>query len=177
MGAYLGPVLANTIMTELEKVVINRLMRSGMIKFYASYVDDTLLLVNYTDVDGILQEFNSFHKNLKLTVDKFEDCFPHFLDLEIHQDDLSIFRKETHTAQFVNYESFTNWNYKVAWIRSLVNKKKRPCASSKLPNELANIRRFASYNGFPNWIIKKISRVFAQREMLKKKLKIKMFLT
>ena len=39
-------------MTELEKVVVNRLMRSGMIKFYARYVDDTLLLVKPADVDG-----------------------------------------------------------------------------------------------------------------------------
>ena len=156
MGACLGPVLANIIMTELEKVVVDRLVRSGMIKFYARYVDDTLLLVKPADVDGILQEFNSFHKNLEFTVDKFEDCVPHFLDLEIHQDGLSIFRKETHTAQFVHYESFTNWNYKVAWIRSLVNRAKRLCASSKLSEELANIRRFASYNGFPKWIVKRI---------------------
>ena len=140
MGACLGPVLANIIMTELEKVVVNRLMRSGMIKFYARYVDDTLLLVKPADVDGILQEFNSFHKNLEFTVDKLEDCVPHFLDLEVHQDGLSIFRKETHTAQFVHYESFTNWNYKVALIRSLVNRAKRLCASSKLPGDLANIR-------------------------------------
>ena len=92
MGACLGPVLANIIMTELEKVVVDRLVRSGMIKFYARYVDDTLLLVKPADVDGILQEFNSFHKNLEFTVDKFEDCLPHFIDLEIHQDGLAMRR-------------------------------------------------------------------------------------
>ena len=45
MGASLGPVLANIIMTELEKTVVDKLIRSGRIKFYARYVDDTLLLV------------------------------------------------------------------------------------------------------------------------------------
>ncbi len=102
MGASLGPVLANVIMTELEKVVVDRLIRSGKIKFYARYVDDTLLLVKPEDVDDILQQFNSLHRNLEFTVDKFEDCVPHFLDLEIHRDGLSIFRKDTHTAQFVH---------------------------------------------------------------------------
>ena len=85
-------------MTELERVVVDRLIHSGMIKFYARYVDDTLLLVKPEDVDGILREFNSYHKNLEFTVDKFEDCVPHFLDLEIHPDGLSIFRKETHST-------------------------------------------------------------------------------
>ena len=35
MGASLGPVLANIIMTELERVVVDRLISSGRIKFYA----------------------------------------------------------------------------------------------------------------------------------------------
>ena len=92
MGASLGPVLANIIMTELERVVVERLIKSGSIKFYARYVDDTLLLVKPEDVDRILREFNDFHRNLEFTVDRFEDCVPHFLDLEIHRDGISIFR-------------------------------------------------------------------------------------
>ena len=89
-------------------------------------------------------------------MDKFEDCVPHFLDLEIHPDGLSIFRKDTHTAQFVHHDSFTKWNHKVAWIRSLTNRAKRLCSPSKLSKELANIRKFASYNGFPKWIARKV---------------------
>ena len=95
MGSSLGPVLANIIMTELERVVVDRLIQSGCIKFYARYVDDTLLLVKPEDVDNILREFNNFHRNLEFTVDKFEDCIPHFLDLEIHRDGLSTERKHT----------------------------------------------------------------------------------
>ena len=42
MGSPLAPVLANIIMTELEKTVVQKLTASGMIKFYCRYVDDTL---------------------------------------------------------------------------------------------------------------------------------------
>ena len=108
MGASLGPVLANIIMTELERVVVDKLVQNVAIKFYARYVDDTLLLVKPHQVDGILSEFNKFHKSLEFTVDKFEDCVPHFLDLEVHRDGISIYRKETHTAQFVHYDSLPN---------------------------------------------------------------------
>ena len=135
--------------------MVNNLIESGKIKFYARYVDDTLLLVKPEDVNEILARFNSFHKNIEFTVDKFEDCVPHFLDLEIHPDGLSIFRKETHTAQFVHFQSFTKWNHKIAWIRSLVTRAKRLCSVSKLKSEIKSIRRFASYNGFPRWVVNK----------------------
>ena len=116
MRACLGPVLANIIMTELELVVVDKMVNSGLIKFYGRYVDGTLLLVKTENVDNIMKAFNKFHKNLEFTVDKFTSCVPHFLDLEIHREGISIFHKETHTAQYVNYDSYTKWNHKVAWI-------------------------------------------------------------
>ena len=44
MGSPLGPTLADIIMTELENIVIQPLLASGTLKFYARYVDDTLVL-------------------------------------------------------------------------------------------------------------------------------------
>ena len=95
MGASLGPVLANIIMTECEKLVVDDLIKNGIVKFYVRYVDDTLLLVKRQDIDRILNAFNSFDHNLKFTVDTFENTMPHFLDLEISPVGLSIFRKNT----------------------------------------------------------------------------------
>ena len=158
MGASLGPVLANIIMTEMERCVVDRLIESGKIKFYTRYVDDTLLLVKPEDIDDVLHQFNNFHRNLEFTVDKFEDCTPHFLDLEIHPDGLSIYRKETHTAQFMHFDSFVKWNHKVSWIRSLTSRAVKLCSPNKLIDELNNIKRFASYNGFPRWVSNKVIR-------------------
>ena len=60
-----------------------------------------------------------------------------------------------HTAQFVNYESYTKYNHKVAWIRSLITHAKRLCSANKLTEEVKTIKKFASYNGFPKWIVDK----------------------
>ena len=60
MGSSLGPVLANIIMTELEKIVVSNLINSGLIKFYMRYVDHTLLLAKEDDIDNIVQHFNAF---------------------------------------------------------------------------------------------------------------------
>ena len=37
----LGPILANIIMTECEKLVIDDLIKTGIIQFYIRYVDDS----------------------------------------------------------------------------------------------------------------------------------------
>ena len=92
------------------------------------------------------------------TVDKFDDCVPHFLNLEIYPDVISIYHKETHTAQFMHFDSFVKWNHKVSWIRSLTSRAVKLCSANKLKDELINIKRFASYNGFPRWITSKVMR-------------------
>ena len=87
------------------------------------------------DADKILRKFNQFHKNLKFTVDS---CVSHFLDLQIHPDDVSTYRKETHTAQFVNF-SYTKFNNKVALMRSLAIRAKRLCTPNKPKEEMQKI--------------------------------------
>lgn len=48
-------VIANLLMTELEKHLLNELFENNVIKFYARYVDDTLVLVNSEDIDNVIQ--------------------------------------------------------------------------------------------------------------------------
>ena len=65
MGASLGPILANIIMAELERKIVDELIRSDVIKFYGRYVDDTLLLIKLENIEYVLNEFNTFDKNLQ----------------------------------------------------------------------------------------------------------------
>ena len=96
MGASSGSVLANIIMTACKKVIVDNLVKEGTITFHVRYVDDTLLLAKRQDIDKVLKAFNGFDKNLKFTVAKFENETPHFLDLEICPNGLTIFRKNSH---------------------------------------------------------------------------------
>ena len=152
MGASLGPVLANIIMTECEKIIVDDLMNKGLIKFYVRYVDDTLLIVKNDEIENVLNRFNSFDKNLKFTIDHFENVTPHFLDIEISPDGLTIFRKDTHTGQYINISSFTPWRWKTAWIRSLIERAKKICSKRSFTNELNTIKKLASWNGYPKYV-------------------------
>ena len=50
MGSCLAPVLANIILTEFEKQIVEDLIQAGTIKFYRRYVDDTLVLIKPCDI-------------------------------------------------------------------------------------------------------------------------------
>ena len=47
MGPSLEPVLADVIMTEFERLVVDKLIKDGLIKFYIRHVDDTLVLAKH----------------------------------------------------------------------------------------------------------------------------------
>ena len=114
MDSSLGPVLANIILTEFEKLIVFDLVDSGLMKFYRRYVDDTLILVKSNNIPLLLEKFNSFHKNLKFTVDRFENDFVHFLDIKISCDGTDVYRKSTHTDQCTHFSSFEPFVRKTA---------------------------------------------------------------
>ena len=60
MGGLLGPVLANIIMTECEKIIVETLVEEKVIMFYTRYVDDTLLVIKKSNINYVLNQFNSF---------------------------------------------------------------------------------------------------------------------
>ena len=101
MGGSLGPMLANVIMTEIEKVVAKNLVESNIITFHVRFVDDKLVLMKCKVADFVLKTF------IRFTADTFDDCVPHFVDEKVCPNDLEIFRKATQTRQYINIESFT----------------------------------------------------------------------
>ena len=114
MDSCLAPVLANIILTEFEIVIVDDLINTGIIAFYRHYVDDTLVLIKPKDIPFVLNKFNSFDKNLKFTVDNFENGKIHFLDLEISDSGIDILRKSTHTGRYTRFDSFKPWSRKTA---------------------------------------------------------------
>ena len=73
MGSLLASILANIIMTGWESTIIKKLVDIEKIIFYCGYVDDTLLLIKPEDIQLLQDFFHSFHENLCLTVDRFEN--------------------------------------------------------------------------------------------------------
>ena len=162
MGSSLGPVLANIIMTELEKIVLPKLFEEEMIKFYVRYVDDTLVMIKEEKVNEVLQRFNEFDKNLQFTVDTFDDGIVHFLDILVDsKGDTDVYSKPTNTGQYTHFKSYSPWGYKISWARALFNRASRICSNRNLfQAQKTRINKILSWNGFPSYVRKKLLKQF-----------------
>ena len=164
MGSHLGPTLADILMATFEDEIVRPLISSNIIKFYSRYVDDTLL-IRPSDIPTVLQKFNYFHPQIQFTHEEFTDNNDnHFLDIKISSSGRSIYRKSTHTGQYVHLSSFTQWCRKTAWLRSLIYRAHKICSNSVLlKTELQNIAQFASWNGYPRRLANKLIESFTPK--------------
>ena len=106
MGSSLGPVLANIILTEFENLIVKPLIETSVLSFYCRYVDDNLVLINKDKMQHVLNSFNSFDKNLRFSVNTFDDGNIHFLDIKIlNNGETDIYIKDTNTGLYVQYHS------------------------------------------------------------------------
>ena len=81
---------------------VDELMEDSVTKFYARYVDKTLLVIKRSDSASsayVLNKFNSFEINLKFTININENCVPHFFDIEIFQNGLGNYHNHTQVGQ------------------------------------------------------------------------------
>ena len=117
-----------------------------------------------------LTSFNNFDKNLKFTVDTFEDGVVHFLDILVHSNgDTDVYSKPTNTGQYTHFDSYTPWGYKISWARALFNRASRICSKSDLfQKQKLRISRILSWNGFPTNVKKKMIKQFTETAERKK---------
>ena len=82
MGSLLCPVMANIFMVELEQNIIPTLSKD--ISLWKRYVDDTICFVNSNRISHVLESLNSFHSNIKFTVEIKKGNRVAFLDIIIN---------------------------------------------------------------------------------------------
>ena len=103
MGSPLSPTLANIIiMIALEDAIVKDRLHNNIIELYIRYVDDTLVQAKPSDINLILDKLNGYHPDIQFTHEEFIDKNDvHFLDIKFTSDGTTIFRKNTHTGQYI----------------------------------------------------------------------------
>ena len=104
----------------------------------------------------IFDKVNSFHANLKFTIDHFDDNNKHFLDIAIDKNKTDLYYKPTHTGQYSDINSNVPWNYKVSWMKSFYRRAEKICSSSKKCKDKNKVKQeqikmFMSWNGHPSF--------------------------
>ena len=112
------------------------------------------------DENELLKIFNSFHKNLRFTLEHKQNNKLNFLDVLISKNKgqlmTSWYRKPSNTLMFYPWESHGPKIYKINLIKTMINRLKIICSNESLSNkDLKQLKESFLWNGYPNYIIDK----------------------
>jgi len=132
MGGCLSGPLCNIFLERLENQII--LGNPKSIKAWRRYVDDIYCIVKTDDIDNILSQLNSAHPNIKFTTEIENNNDINFLDISIHKNrnntfNTKVYRKPTHSGNYINFNSFHQKSQKTNVIFTLVHRATRLCST------------------------------------------------
>ncbi|XP_072048748.1 uncharacterized protein [Amphiura filiformis] len=164
MGSPVSPVVANLYMEFLEQKAIASAPLTCKPRLWKRYVDDILEIVQKDQVDNLTDHLNQIDstENIKFTYEKEHEGTIPFLDtLIVRKPDgsvkLLVYRKVTHTDQYLNFNSHHPIHQKLGVIRTLFDRMNSIItedADKKL--EETKIKEALGRCGYPNWTFKQV---------------------
>jgi len=155
MGSPVSPAVADLVMEDFEKKALNS---SPVIpEVWYRYVDDTFTVLPSHSIDIFTQHINSIDSNIQFTIEPEADDKLPFLDICILKNEdgsltTKVYRKPTHTNQYLNFTSNHHLEHKRSVVRTLFNRAEtlvsRPEDKVK---EIAHIKKVLTVNGYKRW--------------------------
>ena len=154
MGSPLSPIVANIFMEWFESEALDHAPKKP--KLWLRYVDDTFIIWDGSDdeLEQFLLHLNSIKTTIKFTMEKEANNQLPFLDVMVRRNNqkiqTSVYRKPTHTGQYLNFSSNHSSNTKHGIVRTLVDRALTICNSEDtLQEEINNIKSDLTRNGYP----------------------------
>ncbi|XP_072028516.1 uncharacterized protein [Amphiura filiformis] len=137
------------------------------------YVDDVLEIVKSDQVDNLTDHLNSTDPtdSIKFTYEKEHDGKIPFLDTLIVRKSngsvkLLIYRKASHTDQYLNFESHHPVHHKLSVVRTLMDRMNNLVSDEDdKQQEEEKIKKALSLCGYPNWSFKKVKQQIANKRL------------
>ena len=162
MGSPVSAVIANLYMESFEEQAIAS--SSHKPKIWKRYVDDTFTILDRENVDSFLQHLNNQQPSIRFTMETESDSKLAFLDTAVSREPdgrltTSIYRKPTHTDQYLAYDSHHPQSVKRGIVKCLYERAKRlvtkPSVISKEKKHLSSV---LVSNGYPFSFLQKITK-------------------
>ena len=156
MGSPVSPIVANLYMEYLEQKAL---------MFWCKYVGDTFVIHKEAIKQGFLQHINSVDPVIRFTVeDNKEDGSIPFLDTIVKPEvdgslSISVYRKSTHTDQYLQWDSHHHLSAKFSVIQTLSHRASTVCSNPELlQKEKDHLRKALTKCKYPKWALDKVEK-------------------
>ena len=127
------------------------------------FVDDTFVILETTHKEEFFQQINGIEKKIQFTVEntRADGSLP-FLDTVVTAKEdgslsTSIYRKPTHTNQYLQWDSHHSIANKYSVINSLLHRATNICSNQdQLKEELTYVERALTACKYPSWAIQRM---------------------
>ena len=130
-------------------------------KVWEQFVDDVYSILKRTHLENFFQHINNLHQNIKFTMEEESNGELAFLDTLLKRDNgeisVLVYRKPTHTDQYLHYSSHHQTSCKESVVSSLFNRAYSIITNKgDLDKENTRIKEVLKENGYQESIISKI---------------------
>ena len=161
LGSPVSVVIANLYMESFEEQAITA--SSYEPRIWKRYVDDTFIILDRENVDDFLQHLNNQQPSIRFTMETEKDNKLAFLDTAVLRKPdgrltTSVYRKPTHTDQYLAYDSHHPQSVKRGTVNCLYERAKRLITK---PFVISEEKRYLSSvlvsNGYPFSFLQKLT--------------------
>ena len=162
MGSPVSAVIANIFMEDFEERAIANAIHKP--KIWKRYVDDTFTILDRDQVEGFLQHLNNQQPTIRFTMETEKDNSIPFLDTSVIRDSnglltTSVYRKPTHTDQYLAYDSHHPQSVKRGIVKCLYDRAKHLITTpSVISKEKKHLSSVLVSNGYPSSFIQKLTK-------------------
>ena len=166
MGSPVSPLVADLYMEYLEETAIAAAPLNCKPRLWKRYVDDILEVIKKQAVGELTEHLNSVDGtgSIKFTYESEDEKRMPFLDILIvrkpnGQLRLLVYRKKTHTDQYLNFASHHPLQHKLSVVRTLLTRCSRIITDDDdKKEEIEHIKTALSKCGYPDWCVEKVRR-------------------
>jgi hypothetical protein len=167
MGDGTSSPMSNAFMTKYEKNALTTyrnlhddptaVSTISIIQFWFRQADDTLTSIHRDHADRFFDYINTIHPSIKWTSEREVNGKISMLDLTIlRQPDgtfhFDVYRKPTHTDQYIPWDSDQPIQHKAATIHSLTRRAHLiPTGPTRQATELQRTKEVLAVNRYPHW--------------------------
>ena len=161
MGSPLSPIIANIYMEHFETRALETAPHPPTL--WKRFVDDTFVILDTTHKEEFFQHINGIEKKIQFTAEntRADGSLPFLDTLVTAKEDASlstsIYRKPTHTNQYLQWDSHHSIANKYSVINSLLHRATNTCSNQdQLKEELTYVERALTACKYPSWAIQRM---------------------